>query len=157
MKIFYTILLFSSSFFFSQNNQFYENVGGKKVIINKKFESHVIFTYKVINGKDTKEKKIGPHQEIYHTIYINSDGEESSVRINTKNIIEEQKFQFGRIYKLNSDDFEIYEFVAKNKCNATLMRPKGKVYGNGDQGITITCLDSDKNGSKVDFLLYKEL
>lgn len=156
-KIFYIILFFATNFFYSQDNQFYENVGAKKVVINKKFISHVIFTYKIINGKKTEEKKIGPNSEIYHTIYINSDGDESTVRINTKNIMEEKKFHFGRIYKMNSDDFEIYQFVGINKCDATLMRPKGKVYGNGDQGITITCVDSNNDGTMVDFLLYKEL
>ena len=39
----------------------------------------------------------------------------------------------------------------------TLMRPKGTVYGDGDQGITITCVDSNNDGTMVDFLLYKEL
>lgn len=157
-KIFTIFTIFYICLFYCQDSEFYEIMGAKKVIINKKFISYVLVANKIENNKEINEQTFGPDLQNPHTIYISSDGENSTIRINTKNIIEETTINFGRIYKVNgSGEFEIYEFVPKNNCSATLMRPKGRVRGDGDQGITITCVDSKKNGNKLDFSIYKEL
>lgn len=160
IKIYFLNLFFTFSLIFGQSEGFtaemLESMGAKKVTINKQMLSHVLVTNKIVNGVATDEKTFGPHKEILYKINISSDYAQSSIKINTKNIMEETSFTFGSVYKMETSDYTYFEFSKINSCSATLMVPKGRIYGNGDMGIKVSCIFNDNNGAELDFSLQRE-
>ena len=145
IKIISFILI--SIFTYSQNS-LSESIG-KKVIINKKLVSYSLGKEDIIDGKGrNRQTKLLNIDNPYY-IYITSDNEKSSIRVNSRNLSEDYIVDFGKIYRIDDTDFIIYDFIKSNTCTATLFKPNDGF----NQSIYIDCVDRTRNGIRLIFTL----
>jgi|GEM_PF-5744864 hypothetical protein len=125
---------------------------GERVFINKKVTAFTIYTSRTINGNETSELN-NPDLNNPFDIYITSDENKASIRVNNKYYKEDLYLEFTKIYKINSNkEFDEYVFI-DGACYVSYYIPKK---GNIDhQSLNITCVTDENNKSFISFTISK--
>ncbi len=146
--LFLPFLVFSQET--NEDYRFYE-LTGTRVFVNKKITSYNFTTAVYSNDIKTKEKEyINFKNPVPTSVYINSDANQATIRINSKYFREDLFFEFRRIYKIdNGDGSFMYKFIGKNPCSVFYFIPEN----NYNQSLFIKCLDANKNGYGIDLTM----
>jgi len=153
MKITFILLLFSSLFISAQRQDLSElyEVIGKPVVINKKVVSYVVSHVNIQNGKRESMRSMTPSEKNPFNIFISSDNNGASIRINNKNLREDLFLQFKKIYKVVNKDSssDEYKFTSE-ECGATYYVPKDS---EEHQYFIVDCENSKGNGMMLHFTI----
>lgn len=158
MKFYLLAIAFSPFFCFSQNenntDEFYlANNTGERVFINKNVTSYGFTVDKYVNDKKIESKDyINFKKPVASKIFITTDENLSSIRINSPYYKEDIILKFKRLYKYNIDNRTyMYEFTGGNSCSASYVIPPN----NENQILFLKCLNSEKSGSGMNFTMSR--
>lgn len=128
-----------------------EEFTAKRVFINKTVTSFNFNIEKYQNNKVVSKKEYVNFDEPEPSkITISSDESKASIQISSRYYKEDLYFEFKRIYKSEfSDGSPYYQFVGKSSCSAYYYFPED----NSNQSLSIQCLDNDKNGTRIYFVM----
>lgn len=156
MKKYLLLFLFSQQIFSqitNKNNDEFkiEEHFGKRVYINKAVTSYNFSSLTYKNNKEIKRKEyINFKNPQPSKIFISTDEEKVTIRVNSKYFREDLFFEAKRIYKMEEEDGSIfYHFVGKTSCNIYYYVPNDGY----NQSLDIKCLDENKNGSGLYFTM----
>lgn len=146
-------LLLCNVFLFGQGKDltsFYEAIG-EPVFINKKVIAYTFSQAEVKNGVTSELKMNKPNVHNPFNIFISSDENQATIRINNKNFREDLVYRYKKIYKMKSMDSTPHQYNFTNsQCNATYSVPQNS---NEHQTLIIGCEDSNRNGLVVIFTI----
>lgn len=122
-------LIFNYTLIFSQNktienhNDFLLKSNWPRVFVNKKVIAYSFYQSHEINGKKITSTN-NPSLDNPFNIFISSDEEKASVRINNKNMKEDMYFSIKKIYKVHVDtnDYE-YQLIGDKNCTVSYSLP----------------------------------
>lgn len=153
--IFLSFLIFSSFNAISQEKsseeEFFEMLGGKQIFLNKSVVAYSVYTSNKVNGVES-QKSNNPDIKKPYKIFIKSNENEASIRINHKDLREDIFLHFKKILKVKQDDNSYhYQFIDGNGCRATYMLPKNDEH----QELLIDCESDSENRQMLIFTISK--
>ena len=141
-------LLVTSSTILGQEN----TIDLPKAIINKNLTAYTISSYTTKNGKNSKTKMNNPSFKNPYHIFIKSDENSGSLRINNKNRIEDFILPFSYIYKIDeSNDMIVYEFLSQDSPYAA----RYFVVSDSNDMLLITYFKNENNSETVMYTIAK--
>jgi len=156
MRIFFlSFLMFCSFNAFAQENssdeEFFKMLGGKQVILNKTVVAYSVYKSNKVNGVESQSSN-NPDIKKPYKIYIKSNEDEASIRINNKELREDIFLHFTKILKVKQDDNSYhYQFIDGNGCRATYMLPKNDEH----QELLVDCESDGENRQMLIFTISK--
>lgn len=150
-KLLILFVFFSSAFCFAQKRRTIEELAGRKVFINKKIISYTYFQSKTVN--DTKTEYFNePDIKNPYNIFINSDNNSATIRVNNKNTREDIILKFEAIYTMKNDEnSDSYDFTGNDNCNANIIVSNTSK----DNQILYLHCGNDKNSTTVMYTISK--
>lgn len=152
--LFFSLQIFSQSITNSDEDKEFkieEHFGGKRVFINKTITSYNFTSSIYKNNKEIKSKMhVNFDNPEPSKIFINSNDNNVTIRINSRYFREDLFFKFKRIYKIEEEDGKFfYKFMGNSSCITYYFIPKDGY----NQFLNIKCLDENKNGSGLSFTM----
>lgn len=132
---------------FNISAQTFSEMAGERVFVNKKIISYTYTKFSVKNGIKTSKSNI-PSMSNPYFIYISSNENSTSIRINNKNMRDDIFRNFTILYKMRNDEKSwIYEFSGNPNCAANII-----VYDNSEehQDLYLKC----KNWNNSETLMF---